>query len=528
VLSRQAPDQSTVLSISNEVALVCDASGVIQWTDARAERLLAVHVGDAFASLAQVGSQDKARRLLEAACVARSDMWELVMHAEGRFTIMAWRGTPVPGGALLVGSLLPQHYAHLHDELSAVLSDLATLQRETERQRKRLASLQAQNEALLVAERNARSLVEVERNRLQQVVDGLPEGIIIADSNGHYVLANAAATELLGVELTGVSMPKPDEILAFGARSLDGEPIPARHLAAHRSAVYGEIIRGEQLVIRNASDGRDVPLLVNSVPLRGSDGELVGAVAVFQDISAIKELEQQKDNFLATVSHDLRNPLAGIKGWIQILRNRARRLPEDHREKWQQDLGTVEMATNRMSAIIDELTDLTQMQMGRQLELHRTDVDLFEVVHRVLAEHQQLAQKHNVRVHPLEEHCVGSWDPTRLGRVIGNLISNAIKYSPDGGDIDVEVSRERSGGVDWAVLSVRDQGIGIPEQDLPRVFERFFRARNAETKFAGTAIGLAGARQLVDQHGGTIEVRSQTGVGSTFIVRLPLTLEPQG
>jgi signal transduction histidine kinase len=112
---------------------------------------------------------------------------------------------------------------------------------------------------------------------------------------------------------------------------------------------------------------------------------------------------------------------------------------------------------------------------------------------------------------------VGEWDGQRLRRVLDNLLSNAVKYSPDGGEIVVQLAREE----DWAVLLVSDQGLGIPADDLPHIFERFRRARNA-TEIVGTGLGLSGARQLVEQHGGTIVVHSQEGAGSTFTIRLPL------
>ena len=525
MLNRLRPDEDVLLAISSEVAIVCDGAGIIRWADARAERLLGVGPDVAFVALIAPGTEDKARRLLDMARAAETDTWELVVMIDQRPVLMAWRGAPVPGGAALVGSLMPQRYAAIQDQVSEVLADLAAVQRETERQRRRITRAHAENEELLRAERSARRQVEAERLRLQQVLDSLPEGIVIVDADGRFAVANAAATEMLGLELTGRRMPAGQEP-AFGARGLDGAPIPARQLPAQRSALDGEVIRGEQLVIQHARDGRAVPLLVNSAPLHGSEGQLAGAVTVFQDISAIKDLEREKDEFLATVSHDLRNPLAGIKGWIQILRRRARRLPEEHRDQWQQDLATVDTAAARMAAIIDELTDLTQLQMGRPLELHRAQTDLVELVARVVAEHQQPAHKHALRVRSAAQTLEGFWDANRLGRVIGNLVSNAIKYSPDGGEITITIGQERDEQAAWAVLSIQDQGIGIPEQDVSRIFERFYRASNATTRFAGTGIGLAGARQLVELHGGTIEVRSRAGVGSTFTVRLPLSAPP--
>jgi signal transduction histidine kinase len=264
-------------------------------------------------------------------------------------------------------------------------------------------------------------------------------------------------------------------------------------------------------------------LLASSAPLRDADGGIGGGVLVFQDITAIKDLERQKDEFLATVSHDLKNPLAGIKGWVQLLNRRAAaRLPDPERQRWQQDLTTVEAITTRMAGMLDELLDATHLQMRRPLELRRQPTDLVGLARRVAEDNQQLADAHVIRVQSQLACIEGAWDRARLERVVGNLVSNAVKYSPEGGEVTLQVSREDTADGAWAVLAVTDQGVGIPPEELPRVFERFFRASNVAGQIAGTGIGLAGARQLVEQHGGTISVQSTPGQGSTFIVRLPI------
>jgi signal transduction histidine kinase len=287
------------------------------------------------------------------------------------------------------------------------------------------------------------------------------------------------------------------------------------------------VVLGEQLLLRGEKDTgeqdkREVPVLVNSAPLFDATGQPAGAVAVFQDITAIKDLNHQKDEFLATVSHDLRNPLAGIKGWTQLLIRRARRLPEAERERWAHDLATIDGTAGRMAAMIDDLLDLTQLQMGRPLELHREPTDLVALARRVAADHQQLAEAHTIVVQSELPSIEGMWDPSRVERVVGNLVSNAIKYSPNGGDVLLTVGTQATAAGAQATLSIHDNGVGIPTAELPRVFARFYRGSNVASSIAGTGIGLAGAKQLIEQHGGTIGVVSVQGQGSTFLVQLPL------
>jgi PAS domain S-box-containing protein len=515
------PIEDQVLVLSSEVSLACDRSGAIRWADPRAARLLGARPDLPFVSLAAPGTEDKAQRLLVQACSGQTEFWELVLVADGRPVTMAWRGAPTAGGAVLVGSLVPAEYQRVQEQVAEAMSELARLQRETTRQQRQLTAAHAEIQQRLTAERDARAEADGERARLQQVLDRLPEAILIADADGRFAVGNAAAASVLGVQVTGRPMPVGDEV-AFGAHRFDQSPLPARELPLQRSALRGEVVLGEQLVVRHAVDGRDIPLLLNSAPLYDTSGRPAGAVAVFQDITSIKELERQKDEFLATVSHDLKNPLAGIKGWLQLLRRRARRLPDEERERWQQDLGTVEATATRMAAIIDELLDLTHLQMGRPLELRRQPTDLVGLARRVAADQQQLAEAHTIRIESELPSLEGLWDQTRLERVVGNLVSNAVKYSPSSSEVTLGVAREETPDGTLAVLSVHDQGVGIPPEELPRVFERFYRASNVADRIAGTGIGLAGAKQLVEQHGGSIGVQSTSGEGSTFVVRLPL------
>jgi signal transduction histidine kinase len=171
-----------------------------------------------------------------------------------------------------------------------------------------------------------------------------------------------------------------------------------------------------------------------------------------------------------------------------------------------------------MAALINELLDAVHLQAGLQIELRRRPTDLANLALQVVTNHQQATEKHSLRFDGLQPGPIGEWDPDRLERVLDNIVSNAIKYSPNGGDILIEVARDRG----WGVLSVQDHGVGIPTADLPHVFERYRRARNVSAKFAGTGLGLAGAKDLIELHGGSISVTSVEGGGSKFVVRLPL------
>ena len=151
--------------------------------------------------------------------------------------------------------------------------------------------------------------------------------------------------------------------------------------------------------------------------------------------------------------------------------------------------------------------------MGRPLELQPQRVDLVALVREIAAASDQMSEQHAVTVDCVLPELVGVWDAARLERAVQNLVSNAIKFSPDGGDVTITLARESTADGHVAVLTVRDHGLGIPADDLPRLFTRFYRAGNVVGKVAGTGLGLASVRQVVEGHGGTVAVESTLGAG---------------
>ncbi|HEV8635020.1 MAG TPA: ATP-binding protein [Chloroflexota bacterium] len=225
-----------------------------------------------------------------------------------------------------------------------------------------------------------------------------------------------------------------------------------------------------------------------------------------------------RDDVLAAVSHDLKGPLTAIAGQAQLIQRRLAQPDALDLADMDEALERIKRATARLSALVNELLDVARLQAGRLLQLHLRTTDLVELARRMADEWQETAPHHRIRVETDLLSLVGTWDQFRLERVLDNLLGNAVKYSPRGGEIVLTIA----GDHDRAVLTVRDQGIGIPADDLPRVFERFHRGANVARRTRGSGIGLSGARQIIEQHGGTITVESQERVGSAFTVRLPL------
>lgn len=235
-----------------------------------------------------------------------------------------------------------------------------------------------------------------------------------------------------------------------------------------------------------------------------------------------QEALRVREEFMTAVSHDLRTPLTPIKGFAQILNRRAQRMPAPERVALLEGLATIEANAEKMLALIGQLLDVAQMQSGRPLDLQRQATDLIELVQRAITLLTQGHRGVQLRVDALAGPVTGMWDAGRIERVVSNLLSNAVKYSPPDADIIVQLTEESDpAGSVWAVLIVQDYGIGIPAGDLPHVFEPYYRAANVG-KAPGTGVGLAGAKQIVEHHGGTIAVDSTEGQGTTVTVRLPL------
>lgn len=252
-----------------------------------------------------------------------------------------------------------------------------------------------------------------------------------------------------------------------------------------------------------------------------------GAYAgVLRDVSERRRFERMQEEFLSSLAHDLKNPLTALRGQTQLMLRRLRRGEPPEPDRLQNGLEGIDSAAIRMTKLLDELSDVTRLRAGQAVELDRAPTDLVDLARHTIEEYQRTTEKHTLVMETDLEALPGEWDGPRLERVLGNLLGNAIKYSPLGGTILVQVARDDTGDGE-ALLSVQDQGVGIPAGDRDLIFERYQRAGNVD-RFAGSGIGLAGARRIVELHGGTIAVESQEGAGSVFVVRLPLVVAANG
>lgn len=269
-------------------------------------------------------------------------------------------------------------------------------------------------------------------------------------------------------------------------------------------------------------------------------GDRAGTVVSFRDITERQQaaqdrarldaaeraarvlLEQQKEAFVAAVAHDLQSPITAIKGYAQLLQRQLQQPAGRDLVSLQSSLEQIEITSMRMSSLVRELLDVLQLQTGQTLDLQRRPTDLVAIMEDAVAVLTAQGGPHRVLIARTVADLIGAWDADRIARVLSNLLSNAAKYSPTGGTIRLTLGREEGDGGSWALLTVRDTGVGIPAADLPHVFDRFRRGSNVAGHIRGTGIGLASVKQIVEQHGGRITLRSREDRGTTVVVRLPL------
>jgi PAS domain S-box-containing protein len=385
-------------------------------------------------------------------------------------------------------------------------------------------------------EHESRETADARLALLQLVLDELPTCVyFVTGSEARLVLANRAAVTVWGTEWP-TGQPMLDFLNAHHIHLFDtnGQALPPAASATLRALEEGQTVFQHQEIIHHA-DGTSLPVLVNAVALdqrllaglesgagnlRISSAE-PAALVVLQDVTPLKEAEQLKDRFIGLVAHELRNPLAALKGFAQTL------LRHSHGDKgaalapWQREsLTEIDVATDRLNRLTGDLLDVVRLQAGR-LQLYRESIDLVEITRHIITQMGQSSDRHELTLVTSLPYVQAQVDRGRIEQVLMNLLTNAMKYSPAGGK--VEVTLQVGTGQQEALISIRDYGIGIPQSEQAHLFSRFVRASNGQTQgISGTGLGLYLCRELVSQHEGDIWFESTEGVGSTFFLRLPL------
>lgn len=243
------------------------------------------------------------------------------------------------------------------------------------------------------------------------------------------------------------------------------------------------------------------------------EGEWVGTMLVLRDVTKETEADRMKEEFVSTVSHELRTPLSSIYGFTELMLNKS--FEEERKRKY---LQTIHSETGRLTRLVNDFLDVRRMELSQ----HHYEMVTFDIVEIA----QELTDFYTVshEIHQINfespEPIIIDGDPEKMKQLLNNLLSNAVKYSPNGGTILINITSE----LGFAKIRIQDEGIGIPQETIPKLFDKFYRVDNTETrKIGGTGLGLSICKEIVKYHNGTIDVESVLGVGSTFTIHFPLT-----
>ncbi|MGC8874752.1 MAG: ATP-binding protein [Chloroflexia bacterium] len=369
--------------------------------------------------------------------------------------------------------------------------------------------------------------IREKREWLAGLVANLPEGIIVTDPTLDVVLANRASVELLGLDL-----PIPEGV------SLPGYLMSRLEAQLQEPDSLARFLERVRTLERGTTEGwlyyRDVTRRVWLVgaPLCGEDERPMGRVILVRDARQAEDSERAKLGFISLVSHELRSPLTSILGYAELLLSR-----DFDREEQRAFLEVIFRQADHLSRLVEDLLSLSRLGQGR-MRLNCSMVSLIELVAGMASQlDAQMGEKHTLLVDIPADLPPIYLDRDKVRSILKNLIENAIKYSPAGGEIVLRAEAVTEGAraeelgvstpVPFVLVSVQDQGIGIPEEALPHIFERFYRVDHAASRsIGGSGLGLTIAKALVELHGGTIWAKSRLGHGSTFYFTIPLRTHP--
>jgi PAS domain S-box-containing protein len=364
-----------------------------------------------------------------------------------------------------------------------------------------LARARAEHSAIAASHRAA---------ELDAFLDAIADGLVLSDEAGRVVRTNTAAQRILGYGAEDLALGSLARLARLRPVWPDGQPAPLEALPPVR-AMRGELVRNEELRFQRR-DGGIRWVTVSSAPIRSDTGQLHRVVTTFSDVTTAHELQDQREDLLRAISHDLRTPLTVIVAQAQMLA----RKPDDPVAALRR-AESIRTSAGRMATMIEDLVDLVRLEAG-QVKVEPRPVPLGPFVAELRDRLRGAIAVERLRLEVPDSLPPAMADPPMLERILVNLITNALKYSPP--ETEVLLSATEVGVAGTIRITMADRGSGIAPEELPRIFDRFYRSPSA-TRKEGLGLGLYITRLLVEAHRGTIHVESDFGKGSAFHVDLP-------
>lgn len=348
------------------------------------------------------------------------------------------------------------------------------------------------------------SQISSEKSKLETILSYMADGLIAINNEGQIIHANPTAMHMLGLSQEDVQNKPYDVIM----KNLN-EKLTMTYIEQH----YPDWIGRESIRLD------DSILHARYAPFKNEKGEKAGIVMVIQDITERQKLDNMRKEFVANVSHELKTPLTSIKSYAETLLEGAL----EDRPIAEHFLKVINNEADRMNRLVQDLLQLSRLDYKR-VNWKKRETDLVKLMENAVLKMTITAKnkKQEVSFVKDEEEIIGVIDADRIEQVLLNILSNAIKYTPDGGKIKISLDQQE----DQGIIKIIDNGIGIPEKDIPRLFERFYRVDKARSReLGGTGLGLAIAKQIVEAHQGKIQISSKEGEGTEVTMILPLREE---
>lgn len=358
------------------------------------------------------------------------------------------------------------------------------------------------------------------KNYLDSILKSTPEAIIVLDKEGRITTFDPHAERVFRINAFEATNKLYDDVFdSMLSKFLDGILDEARQGLSVLDREYDFSVDNENTI----------PLGFSISPLKDENENEIGTVLVCRDLTETKqllnlqELSKMKSDFVSTVSHELRTPLTSIKGFIQTLvSDKEGYFQEEQKQRF---YGIINREAERLLRLINDLLSVARIEAGRALEMKHADVNILELIDKVVSTQKFYTKKHQFAVDAPEKLSPVWGDEDKLDQVFTNILSNAVKYSPNGGTVTIK-AEEKDGQIS---VRVTDQGIGIPKDELPKLFQRFQRVKGTEAEhIKGTGIGLHLAKSLVEMHDGQMLIDSEYGKGSTFGFSVPVKKEGDG
>lgn len=342
----------------------------------------------------------------------------------------------------------------------------------------------------------------IEKGRIESILQSMEDAVLAVDKEKNIVMTNRVAEKLFTVK-TENAIGKSIDYYIKTKEFIDNFNIVLETKNITKSEIKVTIGNKEHI------------FAAVFAPILDEKKEIQGSVAVFRDITDIKELDKMKSEFLNMVSHELRTPLTPIQVYSELMM--TRKLTD---EKIKNYATIINKETQRLGSLIGDLLDLSRIESGKGLSLSLEEVDFTEIIRTVAETFKSASEKHTIILNIPEKSEKIFVDRNKMIQVMTNLMSNAVKYSPNGGKIYIALEEKN----DKIYVSVKDEGLGISKDDLPHIFEKFYRAKTDDVKkIGGTGIGLPIVKYILELHNGGIEVESEYGKGSTFTFYVPKT-----